>query len=52
MGDDDEKIFDTTKEHRPLTETGRRTRPPANPPRDEEDVRKGEEKLEQAGAGH
>jgi uncharacterized protein YecE (DUF72 family) len=52
MDQENEKIFDTTKEHRPLSETASRTRPPANPPRDEEDVRKGEEKLEQAGAGH
>jgi hypothetical protein len=43
---------DTTKEHPPLSETGTRTRPPGNPPRDEEAVRTSEEKLQQAGGGH
>jgi uncharacterized protein YecE (DUF72 family) len=50
--DREETTQDTTKEHRPLSETGSRTRPPGNPPRDEDAVRKGVEKLEQAGAGH
>jgi len=45
-------IYDTTKEHRPLSENAERTHPPGNPPTDEEDVRKGEDKLGQAGAGH
>ncbi len=45
-------IYDTTKEHRPLSENAERTHPPGNPPTDEDDVRKGEDKLGQAGAGH
>ena len=47
-----QEIYDTIKVHRPLSENAERTQPPGNPPADVEDVRKGEDKLEQAGAGH
>ena len=47
-----QEIYDTIKVHRPLSENAERTHPPGNPPADEEDVRKGEDKLGQAGAGH
>ena len=43
---------DTPKEHRPLSETGKRTQPPGNGERDEPDIAKGEDKLKQAGGGH
>jgi uncharacterized protein YecE (DUF72 family) len=50
--DNEEKTQDSTKRHLPLSETASRTRPPGNPPRDEDAIRKGQEKLEQAGGGH
>ena len=45
----DEQRRDITGPHGP---TGEATRPPSNPPRDEEAISTAEDKLDQAGGGH